>query len=54
MIQFHLVAIAKIEKPELEKRNISNLKIEDTIKEKRIVDFDEMGEHELLFITLIN
>jgi N-methylhydantoinase A len=46
MIQFHLVAIAKIEKPALEKKNISNLKIEDTIKEKRIVDFDEMGEHE--------
>ena len=46
MIQFHLVAIAKIDKPVLEKRNISNLKIKDTIKEKRIVDFDEMGEHE--------
>ena len=46
MIQFHLVAIAKIDKPALEKKNISNLKIKDTIKEKRIVDFDEMGEHE--------
>ena len=46
MIQFHLVAIAKIDKPTLKKRYISDLKIEDTIKEKRIVDFDEMGEHE--------
>ena len=46
MIQFHLVAIAKIEKPELEKRNKTNIKIEEAIKEKRFVDFDEMGEHE--------
>ena len=46
MIQFHLVAVAKIEKPELEKRNKTNIKIEETIKEKRLVDFDEMGEHE--------
>ena len=46
MMQFHLVAVAKIDKPMLEKRNKSGLKVEDTIKEKRIVDFDEMGEHE--------
>ena len=46
MIQFHLVAVAKIDKPALEKRNRSGLKVEDTIKEKRFVDFDEMGEHE--------
>ena len=46
MIQFHLVAVIKIDKPTLEKRNRSGLKVEDTIKEKRIVDFDEMGEHE--------
>ena len=46
MIQFHLVARAKINKPELEKRRNSGIKIKDTIKENRIVDFDEMGEHE--------
>ena len=46
MIQFHLVARAKINKPELEKRRNSGIKTKDTIKEKRIVDFDEMGEHE--------
>ena len=46
MIQFHLVARAKINKPALEKRHNSGIKTEDTIKEKRIVDFDEMGEHE--------
>ena len=45
MIQFHLVARAKINKPELEKRRNSGIKIKDTIKENRIVDFDEMGEH---------
>ena len=46
MIQFHLVALAKIDKPELDKRKKSGLKIEDTLKEKRKVDFDQMGEHE--------
>ena len=45
MIQFHLVAFAKIEKPELQERKISNIKVEDTIKETREVDFDEMGVH---------
>ena len=37
MIQFHLVARAKINKPALEKRRNSGIKTEDTIKEKRIV-----------------
>ena len=45
MIQFHLVAFAKIEKPELQERKITNIKVEDTIKETREVDFDEMGVH---------
>ena len=45
MIQFHLVAFAKIEKPELQERKITNIKVEDTVKETREVDFDEMGVH---------
>ena len=45
MIQFHLVAFAKIEKPELQERKITNIKVEETIKETREVDFDEMGVH---------
>ena len=41
----HHKIIAKIEKPELQERKISNIKVEDTIKETREVDFDEMGVH---------
>ena len=46
MIQFHLVAFAKINKPDLQERNITGIAIDKTIKEKRKVDFDEMGVHD--------
>tara|TARA_B100000959_G_scaffold173894_1_gene182085 strand:+ start:455 stop:2527 length:2073 start_codon:yes stop_codon:yes gene_type:complete len=44
LIQFHLVAIAKIEKPKLEKRKKTGKKVKEAIKSKRKVDFDQMGE----------
>ena len=44
LIQFHLVAIAKIEKPKLEKRKKTGRKVSDAIKSKRKVDFDQLGE----------
>ena len=46
MIQFHLVAFAKIDKPELQERNKTGISIEKTIKEIRKVDFDQLGIHE--------
>ena len=46
MIQFHLVAFAKIHKPDLQERAVTGISIEKTIKEKRKVDFDQMGIHE--------
>ena len=46
MIQFHLVAFAKIHKPDLQERAITGISVEETIKEKRKVDFDQMGIHE--------
>ena len=46
MIQFHLVAFAKIDKPELQERNKTGISIEKTIKENRKVDFDQLGIHE--------
>ncbi|MBD42408.1 MAG: 5-oxoprolinase [Pelagibacteraceae bacterium] len=46
MIQFHLVAFAKIDKPDLQKRKKTGVSIEKTIKETREVDFDEMGTHQ--------
>ena len=44
MIQFHLVAIAKIEKPKLEKRLKTGRKTKDAIKSRRKVDFDQFGD----------
>ena len=46
MIQFHLVAFAKIDKPDLQERKKTGISLEKTIKEKRKVDFDQMGIHE--------
>lgn len=46
MIQFHLVAFAKIDKPDLQERKKTGISIEKTLKEKREVDFDQMGIHE--------
>ena len=46
MIQFHLVAYAKIEKPDLEKRKKTGIEITKAIKDQRRVDFDEKGIHE--------
>jgi len=46
MIQFHLVAFAKIDKPDLQKRTKTGMPIDKTIKENRKVDFDEMGIHD--------
>ena len=46
MIQFHLVAFAKIEKPELQKRKKTGINIEKAVKEQRKVDFDEQGVHD--------
>ena len=46
MIQFHLVAFAKIEKPELQKRKKTGINIEKSVKEQRKVDFDEQGVHD--------
>ena len=46
MIQFHLVAFAKIDKPDLQVREKTGIPIEKTIKEKRKVDFDQMGIHD--------
>ena len=45
MIQFHLVAFAKIDKPELQERKKTGISIEKTIKENRKVDFDQLGIH---------
>ena len=45
MIQFHLVAFAKIEKPALSKRTSTGSKLSNALKEMRKVDFDSMGEH---------
>ena len=45
MIQFHLVAFAKIDKPDLQERKKTGILLEKTIKEKREVDFDQMGVH---------
>lgn len=44
LIQFHLVAIAKIEKPKLEKRLKTGRKTKDAIKSRRKVDFDQFGD----------
>ena len=44
LIQFHLVAIAKIDKPKLEKRKKTGRKVREAIKSKRKVDFDQLGE----------
>ena len=44
LIQFHLVAIAKIEKPKLEKRLKTGKKTKDAIKSRRKVDFDQLGD----------
>ena len=44
LIQFHLVAIAKIEKPKLEKRLKTGKKTKDAIKSRRKVDFDQFGD----------
>jgi len=44
LIQFHLVAVAKIEKPKLEKRKKTGRKVREAIKSKRKVDFDQLGE----------
>jgi len=41
-----LVAFAKIDKPELQERNITGISIEETIKENRKVDFDQLGTHQ--------
>ena len=46
MIQFHLVAFAKIDKPDLQEREKTGITIDKTIKENRKVDFDEMGVHD--------
>ena len=46
MIQFHLVAFAKIDKPDLQERKKTGITIDITIKENRKVDFDEMGVHD--------
>ena len=46
MIQFHLVAFAKIDKPDLQERKKTGISLEKTIKEKRQVDFDQMVIHE--------
>ena len=46
MIQFHLVVNVEIEKPELQKKQLTNKSIADAIKSKRKVDFDEDGIHE--------
>ena len=46
MIQFHLVAFAKIDKPDLQERKKTGITIDKTIKENRKVDFDEMGVHD--------
>ena len=53
MIQFHLVAFAKIEKPELQERKITNIKVEDTIKETREVDFEKWECINQIFIISI-
>ena len=44
LIQFHLVAVAKIEKPKLEKRKKTGREVREAIKSKRKVDFDQLGE----------
>lgn len=44
LIQFHLVAIAKIDKPKLEKRLKTGRKTSDAIKSRRKVDFDQFGD----------
>ena len=46
MIQFHLVVSVEIEKPALQKKQLTNKLIADAIKSKRKVDFDEDGIHE--------
>ena len=46
MIQFHLVVNIEIEKPALQKNQLTNKSIADAIKSKRKVDFDEDGIHE--------
>ncbi len=46
MIQFHLVAFAKIDKPDLQERKKTGRTVDKTIKENRMVDFDEMGIHD--------
>ncbi len=46
MIQFHLVAFAKIDKPDLQERKRTGRTVDKTIKENRMVDFDEMGIHD--------
>ena len=46
MIQFHLVVNVEIEKPVLQKKQLTNKLIADAIKSKRKVDFDEDGIHE--------
>jgi len=46
LVCYHLIAIAEMDKLKLEKASTKGLKIEDTIKEKRKVDFVEYGIHD--------
>ncbi len=45
LVCYHLIAIAEIDKITLEKSPQTGIKIEDTIKENREVDFVEHGKH---------
>ena len=46
LVNFHLVAIVDVPKPELAKRKVADRKLTETILHKRQVDFDQHGIHE--------
>ncbi len=46
IVNFHLVAISPVEKPQFAVKPVSGLALEDTVLHERMVDFDTHGEHQ--------
>jgi N-methylhydantoinase A len=49
LVNFHLVAEVKVDKPDFPKMVVSNKRIEDAIIDHRTVDFDDLGVHKTTF-----
>jgi N-methylhydantoinase A len=49
LVNFHLVAEVKVEKPDFPKITITGKKIEDALFDNREVDFEDLGAHTTAF-----